>query len=37
VAAFDTSKTNSDEVVSAITGAKAGDEKEPIEMEEAER
>ncbi len=37
VAAFDTRKTNSDEVVSAITGAKAGDEKLPVEMEEVEQ
>jgi D-xylose transport system ATP-binding protein len=34
VAAFDAKETNSDEVVSAITGAKAGDENAPVEVSE---
>jgi len=34
VAAFDAGTTNSDEVVSAITGAKAGDEKASLEVSE---
>jgi D-xylose transport system ATP-binding protein len=34
VAAFDAKDTNSDEVVSAITGAKAGDERAPAEVNE---
>jgi D-xylose transport system ATP-binding protein len=34
VAAFDAKTTNSDEVVSAITGAKAGDERASVEVNE---
>ncbi len=37
VAVFAATQTSSDEVVSAITGAKAGGEKLAIDMEEAER